>query len=132
MKKIMIAVMTLCMGVGFASTAGATHNDGIWRVGSTKLSLLENDKDVLRFRHCKSGIHAIQLRTSRGRVEIEKLWVKYGNGERDTLNVADHIAQGGSSRWIDLKGGARCIKEIGIIGDTERSSNRARVDIWAR
>ncbi|MGH8105965.1 MAG: hypothetical protein ACREO2_06585, partial [Arenimonas sp.] len=81
MKKIMIAAMTIC--IGFATTASASRtNDGIWRVGSTKLSLIENDKDVLRFRHCKSGIRAIQLRVSKGRVEIERLWVKYGNGER--------------------------------------------------
>ncbi|MGH8108252.1 MAG: DUF2541 family protein [Arenimonas sp.] len=131
MKKIMIAAMTIC--IGFATTASASRtNDGIWRVGSTKLSLIENDKDVLRFRHCKSGIRAIQLRVSKGRVEIERLWVKYGNGERDNLNVADHIAKGGATRWIDLKGDTRCIKEIGIIGDTERSGDRARVDIWAR
>lgn len=130
MKKIMIAVMTIC--IGFAATAGAAHNDGAWRVGSTKLSLIENDKDVLRFRNCRGGIHAIQLRVSKGNVEIEKLWVKYGNGQRDTLNVADNIAKGGSTRWIDLQGGSRCIKEIGIIGDTEHSTDRARVDIWAR
>lgn len=130
MKKIMIAVLTLC--IGFTASANAAHNDRPRHLGSTRLSLMENDKDVLRFRNCRSGISAIQLRTSKGRVEIEKLWVRYDNGDRDFLPVRDRIQKGGETRWIDLQGGRRCIKEIGIIGDTERSRDRARIDIWAR
>ena len=130
MKKIIVAAMTLC--IGFATTTNAANNDRAYRIGSTRLSLIENDKDVVRFRNCRDGIRAIQLRVYKGRVEIERLWVRYGNGERDTLNVNDHIAKGGATRWIDLEGGRRCIKEIGIIGDTERSTDRARVEIWAR
>jgi hypothetical protein len=101
-------------------------------LGSTRLSLAENDIDVLRFRSCRNGIHAIQLRSSRGQVEIERLWVRYANGERDNLNVRDRISQGGATRWIDLRGGDRCVVEIGIVGDTELSRDRARVDIWGR
>ncbi len=130
MKKTIIAAMMLC--IGFAATADAARDDRARRLGSTKLSHVENDRDVLRFRNCRSDVRAIQLRTSHGRVEIERLWVRYNNGNRDYLDVRDRINKGGSTRWIDLQGGRRCIKEIGIIGDTERSFNRARVDIWAR
>ena len=130
MKKIMIAAITLC--IGFAATADAARYDRAVRLGSTKLSHIENDKDVLRFRNCRNGVSAIQLRVSRGKVEIEKLWVRYENGNRDYLDVRDRISKGGATRWIDLQGGRRCIQELGIIGDTERSMDRARVDIWAR
>ena len=130
MKKTLIATMALC--IGFATTADAARYDRVKHLGSTRLSHSENDRDVLRFRNCRNGIHAIQLRTSRGQVEIERLWVRYANGERDTLNVRDRISKGGSTRWIDLRGGSRCVVEIGIIGDTERSRDQARVDIWAR
>jgi len=126
MQKLMIATMTLCLG--FAVSADAARYDRSVHLGSTRLSHSENDRDVLRFRSCRNSVHAIQLRTSRGRVEIEKLWVRYGNGERDYLNVRDRISKGGSTRWIDLRGGNRCITEIGIIG----SRNQARVDIWGR
>ena len=130
MRKLMIATITLCLG--FAATADAARYNKSVHLGSTRLSHAENDRDVLRFRSCRNTVHAIQLRTSRGNVEIEKLWVRYGNGERDYLNVRDRISKGGSTRWIDLRGGNRCIKEIGIIGETERSRDQARVDIWAR
>lgn len=130
MKKILIAAMTLC--IGFVTTADAARSDQARRLGTTKLSHMENDKDVLRFRTCRSGVSAIQLKTSRARVEIEKLWVRYDDGNRDYLDVRDRIGKGGTTRWMDLPGGRRCIKAIGIIGDTERSFDRARVEIWAR
>jgi len=130
MRKLLIATLAVCLG--FAATADAARYNHARHLGSTRLSHAENDVDVLRFRSCRSDVHAIQLRTSRGQVEIERLWVRYANGERDTLSVRDRIAKGGSTRWIDLRGGKRCIAEIGIIGDTERSRDQARVDIWAR
>ncbi len=119
MKKLVIAAITLC--IGFAATADAARYDRVKHLGSTRLSHAENDLDVLRFNNCRKGIHAIQLRTSRGQVEIERLWVRYANGERDNLNVRDRISKSGATRWIDLRGGNRCVEEIGIIGDTERS-----------
>ena len=130
MKKLIIAAITLC--IGFTATADAARYDKVKHLGSTRLSHSENDRDVLRFRSCRNGIHAIQLHTSRGQVEIERLWVRYANGVRDNLNVRDRISKGAATRWIDLRGGNRCIMEIGIIGDTERSRDQARVDIWGR
>jgi hypothetical protein len=130
MKKLLTAALTLF--IGFAATADAARYERVKHLGSTRLSLAENDVDVLRFRNCRNGIHAIQLHSSRGQVEIERLWVRYANGERDSLNIRDRISQGGTTRWIDLRGGDRCVVEIGIIGDTENSRDQARVDIWGR
>jgi hypothetical protein len=101
-------------------------------LGSTRLAKAENDVDVLAFKKCRRGIDSLQLRVYRGQVEIERLWVRYGNGEREELVVRDRIAQGGQTRWIDLRGGERCVQAIGVIGDTERSSDQARVEIWGR
>ena len=81
---------------------------------------------------CYGGIHAVQLRIGRGQVEIEKLWVRYAKGGIDYLPVQDRIGQGSHSRWIDLRGGERCVKEIGVIGDTELSLDQARVEVWGR
>ena len=72
------------------------------------------------------------MRAHEGQIEIERLWVRYANGARDDLEVRDRIGQGGRSRWIDLRGDGRCIKAIGIVGDTELSYDQARVDIWGR
>jgi len=101
-------------------------------LGSTRLAKVENDTDVIRFQKCRRGINAVQLRIERGQVEIEKLWVRYAKGGVDYLSVKDRIGQGSHSRWIDLRGDGRCIKAIGIVGDTELSYDQARVDIWGR
>lgn len=101
-------------------------------LGSTHLTKVENDRDVLVFAKCRRGIQAVQVRARKGQVEIERLWVRFKNGERQDLEVRDRIGQGGATRWVDLNGGDRCIKAIGIVGDTELSYDQARVDIWGR
>jgi Protein of unknown function (DUF2541) len=87
---------------------------------------------VLHFQRCRGDIHSVQIRSKRGQIEVERLWLRYANGERESLNIRDRIAQGGASRWIDLNGGNRCVAEIGIIGDTELSRDQARVEVWGR
>lgn len=101
-------------------------------LGVTWLTRVENDKDVLTFAKCRRGINAVQIRIAKGQVEIERLWVRFKNGARDELEVRDRIGENGQSRWIDLKGGERCVKAIGVIGDTELSRDQARVEIWGR
>jgi hypothetical protein len=125
--------MILTLMAGTAATPVVAGNaDAPRRLGDTRLSRVENDTDVLRFAKCKRGINAIQLRIERGHVEVEKLWVTYARGGVDRLDVRDRISQGKESRWIDLRGGERCLKSIGIVGDTELSLDQARVEIWGR
>ena len=87
---------------------------------------------MIRFKKCRRGINAVQLRVERGQVEIEKLWVRYAKGGVEYLDVRDRIGQGHHSRWIDLNGGERCLKAVGVIGDTELSRDQARVEVWGR
>lgn len=100
-------------------------------LGSTRLSRVENDTDVVGVA-CRPKVSAIRLHAARGQVEIERVWVRYGNGKRETLAVRDRLAQGSDTRWIDLAGGKRCVVAVGVVGDTELSFDQARVDIWGR
>lgn len=131
MKSLTLAavVTTLLLGMVVMPDAQA---DAARLLGSTRLTKVENDKDVLVFKTCRRGINAVQLRANRGQVEIERLWVRFANGARDELQVRDRIAEGGHSRWLDVNGGERCIKAIGVVGDTELSRDQARIDIWGR
>jgi hypothetical protein len=113
------------------SIAVPVHAKDARLLGSTRLSRAENDTDVVSVA-CRPKISAIKLHAARGQVEIERLWVRYGNGERDTLEVRDRLAQGTNTRWIDLRGGRRCVVAVGVVGDTELSFDQARVDIWGR
>jgi Protein of unknown function (DUF2541) len=102
------------------------------KLGSTFLTKAENDRDVLRFATCRRDINAIQLSVVGARVEIESLWVRFANGNVETLSVRDRIGKGGATRWIDLRGGERCVSAIGVIGDSENAKRQARVTIWGR
>lgn len=115
-----------------AAPQAQARPDDPHRLGATRLARAENDTDVLRFARCRRGIEAVQLRIERGQVEIEQLWVTYARGGVDHLPVRERIGEDGRSRWIDLRGGERCIKAIGVVGDTERSRDQARVEIWGR
>ncbi|MBK6726209.1 MAG: DUF2541 family protein [Xanthomonadales bacterium] len=129
--KLSLALCGLVAATALA-VPGAAVADAERLLGSTRLTKIENDTDVIRFKKCRRGINAVQLRVERGQVEIEKLWVRYAKGGVEYLNVRDRIGQGGHSRWIDLNGGERCLKAVGVIGDTELSRDQARVEVWGR
>jgi hypothetical protein len=129
--RLIIYIFAFTTLMGCVSSANA-HASKAKMLGSTRLSLQENNVDVLHFQRCRSDIHTVQIRSKRGQIEVERLWLRYANGERESLTIRDRIRQGGTTRWIDLNGGNRCIVEIGIIGDTERSRDQARVEIWGR
>lgn len=126
------SLLLAALATATLATATTVSADPARLLGSTHLSRAENDKDVLRFGKCRRGINAVQLRVHRGQVEVEKLWVEFAKGGRESLDVRERIGQGKESRWIDVRGGERCIKAIGLIGDTELSRDKARVDIWGR
>ena len=126
------SLLLAALATATLATANTVSADPARLLGSTHLSRAENDKDVLRFGKCRRGINAVQLRVHRGQVEVEKLWVEFAKGGRESLEVRERIGQGKESRWIDVRGGERCIKAIGLIGDTELSRDQARVDIWGR
>lgn len=130
-----LKLSTLLAATLFATAAlvsSPAHADGERLLGSTRLSKIENDTDVIRFAKCRRGMHAVQLRVERGQIEVETLWVRYGRGGVDHLPVRHRIGAGSHSRWIDLRGGDRCIKAIGIVGDTDGSLDQARVEVWGR
>jgi hypothetical protein len=89
---------------------------------------------VIRLATCpKPAYKSIQLRVKQGSADLKTLLVKYANGDIDRLKVAANIRQGGKTRWIDLKGNRRCLREIAVLGKTENASARkARIDFWGR
>lgn len=127
LRTLATLLLLVVLGVAATPAAAADH-----LLGVTHLTRIENDTDLLVFKKCRRNLHALQVRAFRGQVEIERLWVRYGNGGRDELELRERLAQGSHSRWIDLRGGERCVKAIGVIGDTELSADQARVELWGR
>jgi Protein of unknown function (DUF2541) len=102
-------------------------------LGQARLSLKENDLDVLKFSRCQvPPVKDIKLRALRGSAEIQLLVVQYGNNQLDRLPVRSRIRERGETIWIALKGNRRCIKGIAIVGSTVGSRDRAIIQFYAR
>jgi hypothetical protein len=128
MKRFaVIALVALSLGA-----APGLHASSVQLLGSTRLSKLEGDRDVLRFATCRGGIRALQIAVRGGNAELEKVRVHYRNGGHEDLALRQRIAKGGESRWIDLNGGERCIEAIAVIGDTEGSRKQAKIKVFGR
>jgi hypothetical protein len=83
----------------------------------------QKDRDVLFMPACASffnnSIHFLRLTVTNAPAEINFLKVHFQNGTQEVLNVREYFSVGSSSRWIDLRGGNRCISKIVVIGDAE-------------
>jgi Protein of unknown function (DUF2541) len=102
-------------------------------LGQTKLSLRENDLDVLNLPKCQQPpLAAIKLRAFRGAAEVKALVVRYGDNTSDRLPIRSKLRQGGETNWIDLRGSRRCVKGIAIVGSTERSLNQTIIQFYGR
>ena len=80
-------------------------------------------KDVIRLPVCDGNknipVNSIQLKVRKKPVQIDKVKVVYYNGQQQTLTVKKHMKAGEDSRWLDLKGDARCIQKIVFVGDAD-------------
>jgi hypothetical protein len=122
------ALILLCLLTIFISSVAAEEGR---LLGQTRLTRRENDVDFINFAGCENVV-AIKLHALRGSAEIELLAVKYGNGAVDRLPVRQRIAQGSETRWIDLRGGRRCVRGVKIVGDTELSLDQTLIQVWGK
>jgi hypothetical protein len=87
---------------GRAVLLGERHIDG--RADNDKIDI---GKDNGTFR-------AIQFRVEGGRVNFDRITVKYLNGEHEEINVRSDIPAGGQTRAIDLPGNRRVIESVSM------------------
>lgn len=93
------------------------------KLGSKKVSFLI-DKDVIHVGPRSGTFKKIQLKVSGGNLNMHKVLVEYGNGEKDIINVRHNFKKGSLSKVIDLKGSNRVIKDITFWYDTKNGSRQ--------
>ncbi len=76
---------------------------------------------------------ALQIKVKRGPVNMHRIVVHYGNGERDEIELRENFRAGSESRVIDLPGNKRIIKKVDFLYDTKNLANRKGVvELWGR
>lgn len=111
---------------------------GRWEKLGERTVNLTVDKDVIHCTH-KGTFTTIRFHVEKAPVSFLRVTVRYANGSVDNLNFNQLIRPGGDSRYLDLRGGKRVIRDITIYYKTEKKSprhgnhaKRALVQVWGR
>lgn len=120
----LVAAAMVASMAATASTAQAAELLGCRSVGFI------NDRDVIPVGRRDGRFRAIKLRVSGNDIELRDLDVVYGNGANDDLQVRSLIRAGGETRWIDLRGGNRFIRQINLTY-ASRPNFRGQAEVCA-
>lgn len=116
---------------GLAVTATASAASAV-ELGCRAVGFI-NDRDVIPVGRDIGRLKAIQLRVAGNAIEMRDLKIVYGNGQVDDVPVRSIFRPGQTTRWIDLKGNRRVIKEIVMTYASKPSfKGQARVCVHAR
>jgi len=128
-------VLNALFALAATFAAAAPAFAGVDYLGETTLTRFQ-DRDFIHAGQCPSPmnrpVEAVKIQVLHRVADIDYVAVQYGNGAWDQLPVRERFAPGTDSRWIDLRGGARCVERIAIVGDTDGAPGLARVRVWGR
>jgi Protein of unknown function (DUF2541) len=102
-------------------------------LGQARLSPQETNLEYLRFSTCQTPpLQQIKLVAKKGMAKIDRLVVQYGNNQTEKLQIRNNLNVGMESRWIDLKGGKRCVKAIALVGSSDRENRNSVIQFYGR
>lgn len=111
---------------------------GRWEKLGERIVNLTVDKDVIRCGH-KGTFTTIRFHVDRAPVTFLRVIVRYANGSVDHLKLNQTVRQGGNSRYLDLRGGKRIIRDITVYYKSESKRpkhhyhpRKALVQVWGR
>ncbi len=92
-----------------------------------------NDRDTIPVGRSEGRFRAIKITVNGNAVDMRDLDVVYGNGANDDLQIRATIAAGGETRWIDLRGGGRAIRQVNMTyASRPNFRGQAQVCIYGR
>lgn len=136
MKKTFLFLSIALLGFVFSSFTTSTLDSktvGAWtRLGTKKVNY-NLDRDVIHVGVQNGRFTKLKLEVTGGSLNLHKMIIEYGNGDKETIQVRQNFARGTGSRIIDLKGNKRVIRDITFFYDTKnRSRKRATLHVFGR
>lgn len=126
-RSLKISLGAVALALVTASTGASAAQLGCRSVGFIK------DVDVIPVGRDAGKFRAVQLQVAGNDIEMRDLKIVYGNGQVDDVPVRTIIRAGQATRWIDLKGDKRFIKEVVMAYASKPSfKGLARVCVQAR
>ena len=116
MKSVIKMLILLALTFQFASA-----NERML-LATTSINDLR-EKDTLKLHTCQGSRNFktthLKMKVNRYRIDLYKLSVTFENGDTQELYARKHFKKGSASEWLELIGGARCIRRISITADAD-------------
>ena len=137
-KVVYLPVLLLINLLLAISSCAQAQQIGRWEKLGERTVNLTVDRDVIRCGH-KGMFTTLRFHVERAPVTFLRVVVRYANGSVDNLNFSQTVRQGGDSRYLDLRGGKRVIRDITIYYKAEakrprhaHGARQAVVQVWGR
>lgn len=118
--------------MSFVPAPTATNSGGWELLGSRKVNYAL-DRDEIDVTALEGRFTALKVVVRGAPLNMHKMVVEYGNGERDELEVRHNFGKGTDSRIIDLAGNRRIIRKVIFWYDTDNSGRRrATLNLWGK
>ncbi|WP_235296396.1 DUF2541 family protein [Portibacter marinus] len=85
------------------------------------------DRDEIVVTAKEGSFRKIKLQVKKAPVEFRKVIVHYRNGNKETIEIRNHIPAGGETRTIDLNGKNRIISKVVFYYNSELKVRRKGV-----
>ncbi|WP_299436878.1 DUF2541 family protein [uncultured Aquimarina sp.] len=134
MKSIRIQKLALpFLVVIFLIGSSFTTNVIKWEHLGTRTVNYKVDRDVIKVTAKDGTFKKLKLKVTNGSLNMHRIVLQYGNGEKQVIKVKKNFAKGGTTRVIDLKGNKRIIRDITFFYDTKNlSRKRAKVHVFGK
>jgi hypothetical protein len=91
------------------------------------------DRDEILVTAAEGRFSALKIKVKKGRINLHKMVVHFGDGTEQEVETRDEIPAGGESRVINLDGNRRVIRKVVFVYDSKNFANkRAEVELWGR
>lgn len=117
---------------------GRQFNEGWVLLGARPAGFVGFDEEAIPIAGNEGGFRRLRVRVRERAITLSQVRVVYGTGEEDLIPVKARIEAGSTYGPVDLKGGARTIKEIRaryrsrIFDAANFGKGAAVVEIWAQ
>ncbi|WP_298540263.1 DUF2541 family protein [uncultured Aquimarina sp.] len=129
-QKIALPFLIIIFLVGSSFTSSKITK---WEHLGSRTVNYKVDRDVIKVTALDGAFKKLKLKVTNGSLNMHRIVVEYGNGEKQVIQVRKNFKKGGATRLIDLKGNRRIIKDITFIYDTKNlSRNRAKVHVFGK
>ena len=102
------------------TAAAATQTTGTWdALGTVVAARVGGDHDVVKITETDVVYKKLKLKVTDAPLNIKKMVITFGNGEKQTVNTKYQIRNGGESNIIDLKPAGQPLKTVELWYDTK-------------